>query len=222
MINLGDFVKGATVRIPFNSTNGSGASITLATNGTLKAFKDGSTTEITAGITFSEDFDAGTGMHYALVDTSNAAYTMPGEYDVAVTGAIVDGQTINAFLGRFSLGRNTQITPVIGTATAGAAGSITLPAAASATDDVYNGSVVTIVSGTGAGQSSRFISDYVGSTKVASVDPNWTTTPDATSVVVVTAVAPAPTTSVPDVNVKKLVGITLQGVGTTADAFRPV
>jgi hypothetical protein len=68
-----------------------------------------------------------------------------------------------------------------GTAQAGAAGSITLQSGASATDDTYNGQVVYISSGTGAGQS-RAISDYVGSTKVASVITNWATAPDNTSV----------------------------------------
>lgn len=68
-----------------------------------------------------------------------------------------------------------------GTAQAGAAGTITLDASASATDDFYNGCLVFIVSGTGAGQS-RIISDYVGSTKVATVGSNWATNPDATSV----------------------------------------
>lgn len=68
-----------------------------------------------------------------------------------------------------------------GTAQAGAAGTITLDASASATNDIYNGMLCRIVSGTGAGQW-RVIYDYVGATKVAHVKPNWTTTPDNTSV----------------------------------------
>ena len=67
-----------------------------------------------------------------------------------------------------------------GAAQAGTSSTITLKATASATDDVYNGMYVTITSGTGSGQI-RLISDYVGSTKVATVTPNWTTAPDATS-----------------------------------------
>ena len=68
-----------------------------------------------------------------------------------------------------------------GTAQAGAAGSITLQSGASATDNLYNGQVVYISSGTGAGQS-RAINGYTGSSKVATVITNWTVTPDATSV----------------------------------------
>ena len=68
-----------------------------------------------------------------------------------------------------------------GTAQAGAAGSITLDAGASASDNFYNTAMVRIFSGTGTGQV-RLISSYVGSTKVASVTPNWVTNPDNTSV----------------------------------------
>lgn len=72
--------------------------------------------------------------------------------------------------------------PVVatGTAQAGAATSITLAAGASSEDDYHAGMYVRITSGTGAGQA-RKIYDYVGSTKVATVE-GWTTTPDNTSV----------------------------------------
>jgi hypothetical protein len=67
------------------------------------------------------------------------------------------------------------------TAQAGGAASITLDASANASDDEYNGMAITILSGTGAGQT-RYITDYVGSTKVATVGSAWDTQPDATSV----------------------------------------
>ncbi|MFZ9156025.1 MAG: hypothetical protein ACO22A_06705, partial [Schleiferiaceae bacterium] len=68
-----------------------------------------------------------------------------------------------------------------GTAQAGAAGTITLAAGASAVDDLYNGERVEIIEGTGSGQS-RLITDYNGTTKVATVDRNWIVNPDNTSV----------------------------------------
>ena len=71
---------------------------------------------------------------------------------------------------------NADVVIFSGTATAGSANTITLPAGASATNDVYSGQLITLTSGTGVGQSRRII-DYVGSTKVATVDRNWTTTP---------------------------------------------
>ncbi len=67
------------------------------------------------------------------------------------------------------------------TAQAGGAATITLDAGASASDNAYNGFYVAIVKGTGAGQLPRAITAYVGSTKVATIDPAWDTQPDATS-----------------------------------------
>jgi len=67
-----------------------------------------------------------------------------------------------------------------GTAQGGASTTITLAAAASATDDIYNGQAILVQEGTGAGQS-RVVTDYVGATKVATVYPAWTIQPDATS-----------------------------------------
>jgi hypothetical protein len=68
-----------------------------------------------------------------------------------------------------------------GTAQAGGANTITLSSGASATNGIYNTCYVTILSGTGAGQTKQ-ITGYVGSTKVATVASNWSTQPDNTSV----------------------------------------
>src|SRR6476646_9099858 len=67
-----------------------------------------------------------------------------------------------------------------GTAQAGAAGSITLDASASATTDFYKDAWVRITSNTGSGQA-RLVTAYNGGTKVATVAPNWATAPDNTS-----------------------------------------
>jgi len=70
---------------------------------------------------------------------------------------------------------------LVGTAQAGASGTITLTSSASATDDRYNNFTITITGGTGAGQS-KLITDYVGSTKVATISGTWAITPNNTSV----------------------------------------
>lgn len=63
----------------------------------------------------------------------------------------------------------TAFTPAeTGTATAGAANSITLEAGASATNDFYKGLIVRITGGTGNG-AVALITGYVGSTKVATL-----------------------------------------------------
>jgi len=86
-----------------------------------------------------------------------------------------------------------QLQPVRrNTAQAGADGTMTLDAAASAVDNFYNGSMIYIVSGTGAGQA-RAVTAYNGTTKVATVSPTWVTNPDSTSVFVLWWMANADT-----------------------------
>jgi len=78
-----------------------------------------------------------------------------------------------------------------GTATAGAAGSITLNASSTSGYDAidpnslgngyYTNCQISITSGTGSGQV-RTISGFTAATRVATVSVNWTTNPDATSV----------------------------------------
>jgi hypothetical protein len=66
-----------------------------------------------------------------------------------------------------------------GTAQAGASTTITLDTGASATDDLYNGLTVSLNGGTGAGQGNRRITDYNGTTKVATVYPAWAVNPSS-------------------------------------------
>lgn len=61
-------------------------------------------------------------------------------------------------------------------AQAGANGSITLDTSASSVNDFYKGTRIYLTSGTGAGQS-RLCTGYNGTTKEATVEPNWITNP---------------------------------------------
>lgn len=67
-----------------------------------------------------------------------------------------------------------------GTAQAGANTTITLAAAASATNDFYVGCIIETTGGTGPRQW-NFCTAYVGSTKVATVSRQWTVNPDSTT-----------------------------------------
>jgi len=68
----------------------------------------------------------------------------------------------------------------LNTATASAAGTLTLDAGAPATTDYYKDQWLVIVSGTGAGQA-RLITGY-STGRVATVSHNWATTPSSTAV----------------------------------------
>jgi len=60
------------------------------------------------------------------------------------------------------------------------ANTVTLDAGASAVNNTYTGMRIYIVSGPGAGER-KYISSYVGATRVATLVGNWTTPPDNTS-----------------------------------------
>lgn len=92
--------------------------------------------------------------------------------DFDITPSAVDGNiTITS----------SNHTTETGVAQAGASNTITLKSGSGFTsDDDANGLEIEITSGTGSGQQ-RFITDYNGTTKVATVYPAWDTQPDNTS-----------------------------------------
>ena len=128
------------------------------------------------------------GASHSTWTLSALTFTHPPRYAFAINtnnppgtltpDATVESVTVTAASNIFHEGRT-------GTAQAGAANTITLDASALAHDDVYIGSTIELTGGTGSGQK-RIISDYVGSSKVATVSENWTTNPDATSTFSVT------------------------------------
>jgi hypothetical protein len=111
---LGDYNTTETVDVPFNafSSDDPSASVTI-TNlaaGDVEIHKDGSTTQRASdnGVTVSIDFDTVTGnhmVHVDLSDNSDAGYYAAGSrYAVRMEGTTIDGATINAWIGSFSIG----------------------------------------------------------------------------------------------------------------------
>jgi len=101
---LGDFKKDSMVYFCWGTNNKSGASITRATNGTVKVYKDDGTSESTAGIVDTEDFDGLTGVHNCKINLSADTFYAPGhDYSVVLAGAVIDGETVNAVLASFSI-----------------------------------------------------------------------------------------------------------------------
>ena len=105
----GDFAEDETVYIPFNtfSSDDPSASVTITNlvDADIKVHKDGSVTQIvTDGATIAIDFDSITGNHLITVDTSaHADYATGSDYLVRIEGTTVDGATINAWVGSFSI-----------------------------------------------------------------------------------------------------------------------
>jgi hypothetical protein len=114
-----------------------------------------------------------------------------------------------------SLFGSSASNPLFGVITSGTlqsatAGGAVLAAATSIADDLINNSQIEAYSGTGAGQN-RVMTDWTSSSDTAAVSPNWTTTPDSTTQVLVRAMSPAPTSagSLPSVNVGEWLGTTV-------------
>lgn len=74
-----------------------------------------------------------------------------------------------------------QWIPTVRTAqVGGSANTIKMYSSASAVNDIYNGMTITLVAGPGAGNT-RTISDYDGTTKIATVSVNFSATPTAST-----------------------------------------
>lgn len=206
-VYVGDFDAGDVIRRMFNTRDTAGAPIALDPGSPtpLIVFRDDFLGHDLSGLTLEIDHGspALVGLNLVEVDTSaDPTFFANGrDFFVVLQGGTVDGVSVEGVVvAHFSLrNRSVELDRPLsshtavgsmgqrlqaqrsGTAQAGAVGSITLDASASAVDDFYNDQVVQITSGTGVGQA-RVITNYVGSSKVASVSPNWATTPDGTSV----------------------------------------
>lgn len=131
----GDYDTTETVIIPFNTfdSNDPTASVTI-TNlvaGDIEIHKDGGTTQRSSdsGVTVTIDFDSVTGNHIASIDLSDNTdagfYSAGSRYQVRIEGTTVDGGTINAWIGSFSIGctlRSTTPGRTLDVTASGAAG----------------------------------------------------------------------------------------------------
>lgn len=188
---IGDFNTGATVRGMWNSNAVAGGSVTRATNGSIRIYKNNSTTErsSSAGITDTEDFDSLTGVHHVNIDlsdnTDSGFYAAGNDYFVVLQGATIDGQSINAYLFCFSIeNRNikanvTQFNGTNGTFSSGRPEVNTTHVAGTSQTARDIGASVLISSGTGTGQLSvasgviqSDIAKCGGSTVAAGAIPN--------------------------------------------------
>ncbi len=126
------------------------------------------------GDTYVATGDADTGGTLAIVITTDFSATSTGISAVGASGDFSEAYFIDLEA------KITAVPEEAATAQAGGASTVTLVATASAVDDYYNGMFIFILTNTGAEQV-RMITDYNGTTKVATVDYAWGTNPDATS-----------------------------------------
>ncbi len=101
---LGDFNEDQTVHLKWSTNEAGGASVTRSTDGTLYVYKDDATgTEVTTGITDTEDHDSLTGVHHCKIVTTDAFYATGADYFVVLKAATIDGETVNHPIAHFSI-----------------------------------------------------------------------------------------------------------------------
>lgn len=119
-------------------------------------------------------------------DAGTEAEIGNGDYSVVLsatdmTADVVAGtlktSTSGAKNTKYTLHPRKLVTVRSGTAAGGTSSTITLDSGASPEDDAYNGMFIQATLDSNV--ECRIISDYNGSTKVATVVPNWNTTPDS-------------------------------------------
>lgn len=110
----GDIALGSTIDIKFSTRQFStGAPYTLAGTPSVAAYPGNSTTEITAGITLTVDFDSRTGLHNVrVVATSGNGYATATDYALVITAGTVDSvSVVGEVIGSFSIENRSSLRP---------------------------------------------------------------------------------------------------------------
>ena len=106
---MSDYALGATFDVKFTTRRfSSGVPFTLAGTPSIAAYSDNSTTQITAGLTLTVDFDAVTGLNNVrVVATSGNGYAAGSTYSLVLTAGTVDGiSVVGEVIGSFTLERS--------------------------------------------------------------------------------------------------------------------
>ena len=101
---LGNYAAGQPVYCFWDSFDSTGASLAPSVAGQVRVYKDNSTTEDTAGVTDTRNFDTVTGIHLATISTLGAFYASGHDYAIILQGSTLDGRTVSKVLGAFSIG----------------------------------------------------------------------------------------------------------------------
>jgi len=103
MRHLGNIAADQTLNFLFPTNNGDGAAIAPTTAGTVSVYKDNDTTQTTTGVTYTPSFDGLAGVNLVSLVTSDAFYAGGHDYAVVLSGAVIDGETVNTVLAEFSI-----------------------------------------------------------------------------------------------------------------------
>ena len=111
---MGDFEAGAVIDRKFTTISTTGAPTQLAGSPAVACYKDNSTTQSTAGLTLTVDFDTVTGLNNINVDTSadGTFYSTGSTFTLVLTAGTVSGTSVNGYVvDGFTLGRTAALKP---------------------------------------------------------------------------------------------------------------
>lgn len=103
---LGDYAEDyATLNFKFSTHKADGTPIALAGTPEISVYKANGTTQSTAGVTLTTDFDSVTGLNNVLIDLSaDAFYAVANDYQVVITTGTVDSvSVVGTVLAHFSI-----------------------------------------------------------------------------------------------------------------------
>lgn len=209
MVQSSDHITGIT---------GATVTVTISKNGATFGAAAGTVSELANGWYKVALTTADTNTAGDLAFHCTATSADPTDFRLEVAASIADQVWDEDITGHTTTDTTGARIKALGdaddTAASGTGGSIVLGSGANTTDDYYKGLIVVLQSGTGAGQA-RIITDYVGSTKTASVTPDWVVTPDGTTQYYIKSSGPIDTSLIKDLIVESEGNFTLQQVLST-------
>lgn len=108
MRDLGDRKEDSIIYFHWSANDKQGAAVNRTTNGTISVYKGDNPTQSTAGITDTANFNSVTGLNMCKIDTSaDVFYAIGNDYSVVLSGAVIDGESVNSVLATFSIENRT-------------------------------------------------------------------------------------------------------------------
>lgn len=212
----GDIRLGDTIDVKFSTVGTTGAPTTLAGTPVVSAYVGNSTTQITAGITLTVDFDGVTGMHNVrVVASSGNGFTTATNVDLVITTGTVGGTSVVGYvIGSFSIENRSALMPTT------AARTLDVSAGGEAGIDFANiGSPTTSVNLSGT---TIATSQVVASVSGAVGSVTGLTASDVGAIKAKTDSLTFTVAGQVDSNVQYINDVQLQGDGTAGNPWAPV
>ncbi len=115
MAYIGDFRLGDTIDTSFCTVQSTGAPTTLSGSPVISAYVGNNTTELTAGITLTADFDSRTGYnHVRIVASGGNGYATASNYRLVITTGTVNSiSAVGYVVGEFSIENRSAVIPTV-------------------------------------------------------------------------------------------------------------